>query len=173
MKTRMVAVMQTTLFSEREGYEGLEITCNINVVVAFEDAAAGKYAEAFYEHLKTRLGCDFEFTRYQWSFALLEDRSVRDVAARDAATADIVIIATHGDRELPDYVDDWFQSWIGRNAGPMAMVALFDRPTTSMETREEVRSALARIAQTGGMDFFAEPSNSPDTEFVNRLAERI
>jgi len=52
------------------------------------------------------------------------------------------------------------------------MVALFDRPTASAEVREEVRASLARIAQTGGMDFFAEPEHG-ETEFVNRLAGKI
>ena len=81
--------MQTTVFSEREGNQELRITCNINVVIAFEDAAAGKHAEAFYEHLKERLGAEFEFTRYQWSFALLQDPDVRDAAAHDAAVAEV------------------------------------------------------------------------------------
>ena len=165
--------MQTTVFSEREGNQELRITCNINVVIAFEDAAAGKHAEAFYEHLKERLGAEFEFTRYQWSFVLLQDPDVRDAAAHDAAVADIVIVTTHGDAELPDYVDNWFQAWVGRNAGPMALVALFDRLPVNVETREEVRSGLARIAQTGGMDFFAEPDNSPNTEFIDRLVGKV
>jgi len=162
--------MQTTLLAEHGGEEGLQINCNLNVVIVFEDAAAGNHADSFYEHLTDRLGSDFEFTHYQWSFNLLKDTSVRDVAAHDAAMADIVILATHGDAELPEQVDEWFQAWVGRNAGPMALVALFDRPAACPDTREEVRSSLARIAQCGGMDFFAEPENSPNTEFVNRLA---
>lgn len=165
--------MQTGLFSERIGSEGLQITCTINVVIAFEDAAAGKHAEAFYDHLKERLGTEFEFTRYQWSFALLQDPQVREAAAHDAATADIVIVTTHGDSELPEYVDSWFQAWVGRNAGPMALVGLFDRSPASSQLREDIRSSLARIAQTGGMDFFAEPDNSPNTEFVVRLAGKL
>jgi hypothetical protein len=165
--------MQTTLFCERNGADDLQINCNINVVIAFEDAAAGNHADAFYQHLNSRLGGEFELTRYQWSFNLLEDVNVRDVAAHDAATADIVIIATHGDAELPEHVDAWFQAWVGRNAGPMALVALFDQPALSRESREEVRESLARIAQTGGMDFFAEPDNSANTEFINRLTGRI
>ena len=56
---------------------------------------------------------------------------------------------------------------------PMALVALFDRLPVNVETREEVRSGLARIAQTGGMDFFAEPDNSPNTEFIDRLMGKV
>jgi hypothetical protein len=164
--------MQSSLFTEREGEEGLPITCNVNVVIAFEDATAGKYADHFYDRLKERLGVEFEFTRYQWSFALLQDPGVRDAAAQDAAMADIVIIATHGDSELPEHVDYWFQAWVGRNANPMALVALFDQPAASAEVREEVRSSLARVAQTAGMDFFAEPEHG-ETQFVNRLTGKM
>ena len=165
----IVGAMQTSLRSHRGGDDELQINCNINVVIAFEDPAAGEHAESFYEHLTRRLGTEFGFTRYQWSFSLLKDASVRDAAADDAAMADIVIIATHGDAELPEHVDAWLQAWIGRNTGPMALVALFDQPAHDPETREELRSALSRIAQTGGMDFFAEPDNSSRTEFFNRL----
>jgi len=168
--------MQTTLFSQQDGHEGMEITCNIKVVIAFEDAAAGRHAQGFYDHLKERLGAEFEFTRYQWSFNLLQDALVSDAAAQDAALADIVIIATHGTSELPKHVDRWFQAWVGRNAGPMALVALFDQPSVSAETREEVRASLARIAQTASMDFFAEPPHSPGetkADFINRLAGKI
>src|SRR5687767_4524838 len=160
--------MQTTLFSERQGGEDLAIPCNLSLVIAFEDAEAGKHAQAFYDHLKERLGAEFDFTRYQWSFSLLEDPHVRDAAAHDAATADIVIITTHGDTELPAHVDAWFQTWVGRNASPTALVALFDQPAV----RQEVRSELERIAQTGGMDFFAEPEDSPNhskTQFIRRI----
>ena len=168
--------MQTTVSCQGEGNDAMEIICNINVVVAFEDAPAGKYAQAFYDHVKERLGAEFEFTRYQWSFNLLEDPHVRETAAQDAAMADIVIVVTHGASKLPQHVDSWFQAWVGRNAGPMALVALFDQPAVSPEMRDEVRSSLALIAQTGGMDFFAEPDNSPSqtgTDFINRLAGRI
>jgi hypothetical protein len=167
--------MQAGLYSQREGDEAMEITCNINVVIVFEDAAAGKHAQHFYDHLKDRLGAEFELTRYQWSFNLLEDPHVRDAAAQDATMADIVIIVTHGTSELPEHVDRWLQGWGGRNAGPVALVALFDQPAASSEMREEVRASLARIAQNGGMDFFAQPEDSPSetkTEFINRLAGR-
>jgi hypothetical protein len=168
----MLPTMQSSLFTEHVGDEGLPVTCNVNIVIAFEDAATAKHAEQFYERLKERLGGEFEFTRYQWSFALLQDAAVRDAAAQDAAQADIVIIATHGDLELPEHVDNWFQAWVGRNASPMALVALFDRPAESTEAREDVRAALSRIAQTGGMDFFAEPEHGA-TEFVNRLTGKL
>jgi hypothetical protein len=168
--------MQTTLFSQREGDEEMQITCNINVVIAFEDEVAGRYASAFYEHLNERLGDDFEFIRYQWSFSLLRDEGVRTAAAHDTSAADIVIIATHGDRELPEQVGLWFQQWVGRNAGPMALVALFDCPAVLAEARDKVRSALGHIAQAGGMDFFAEPDSTArgtETDFINRLAGKI
>lgn len=169
----MFLAMQRTLLSERESGERLEITCNLNVVIAFEDSAAGRHAESFYEHLKQRLGDEFDLTRYQWSFSLLRDDCVRETAAHDAATADIIIIATHGAGGLPEHVRTWFQSWIGRNENRMALVALFDQPVTCSATRQEFRSALERVATAGGMDFFAEPDDSPNhsrTDFINRLA---
>ena len=113
------AAMQTTLCSQWDGSSELDITCNLNVVIAFEDVAAGKHAQRFYEYLTERLGADFEFTRYQWNFSLLKDPNVREVAARDAATADIVIVATHGDNDVPDHFKSWIKMWLGRNANPM------------------------------------------------------
>ena len=158
----MFAPMQTTL-SPWESSAELDVTCNLNVVIAFEDVAAGRHAQQFYEHLTKRLGADFEFTRFQWNFNLLKDANVRDVAARDAATADIVIIAAHGDHDLPEHFRSWVQLWLGRNANPMALVALFDRPNCCEITRTLIRSYLNDVARIGGMDFFTEPENTHES----------
>lgn len=167
------AAMQTTLCSQWDGSSELDITCNLNVVIAFEDVAAGKHAQRFYEYLTQRLGADFEFTRYQWNFSLLKDPNVREVAARDAVTADIVIIATHGDADLPEHFRSWIKMWVGRNANPMALVALFDRRVECDITRMLVRSYLNDVARIGGMEFFTEPDNSPnfDPACLERLVE--
>ena len=164
--------MQTTL-SQWDSSAELDVTCNLNVVIAFEDVSAGKHAQRFYEYLSERLGGEFEFTRYQWNFSLLKDANVREVAARDAATADIIIVATHGDHDLPDHFKSWIQLWLGKNANPMALVALFDRPNSCEITRALIRSYLNDVARVGGMEFFAEPDNSPNFEpdnCVDRLA---
>ena len=164
--------MQTTL-SQWDSSAELDVTCNLNVVIAFEDVSAGKHAQRFYEYLSERLGNEFEFTRYQWNFSLLKDANVREVAARDAATADIIIVATHGDHDLPDHFKSWIQLWLGKNANPMALVALFDRPNSCEITRALTRSYLNDVARVGGMEFFAEPDTSPNFEpdnCIDRLA---
>jgi len=158
--------MQTTLCTQWEGSNELEITCNLNVVIAFEDLIAGKHAQRFYEYLMDRLGANFEFTRHQWNFGLLKDPNIREAAAHDAVTADIVIIATHGEGELPEHVESWIKLWVGGNANPTALVILFDRPSRSSESREHVRSHLQEIANAAGMQFFAEPDDSPNFETV-------
>lgn len=151
------------------------VVCNLNVVVVFEDAAAGEHAGTFYNHLKQRLGSNFDLTRFQWSFSLLDEYLVRDVAAHDAASADIVILATHGDADLPEHVRSWFQSWVGRNPNPSALVLLFDQPATCAAARAELRSALQTLAAAGGMDFFGEPDDSRNhsrTDFIHRIVTR-
>ena len=155
--------MQTTLFAQREGSNELEITCNLNVVIAFEDVVAGKHAQRFYEYLTDRLGADFEFTRHQWNFSLVKDPAIREVAARDASSADIVIVAMHGEGSLPEYIKSWIDLWAGKNANPTALVALFDRRAGSTEGRQSVRAYL----HSAGMEFFAEPDNSPNFERID------
>src|SRR5688572_10774023 len=123
---------------------------SVKVVIAYDNLDVAKRAEAVYDRLAQRLQQTFEFQQRLWRFDVLEEESLRAQAVRDAADADIVIVAMKDDKEVPEAVRSWLESLLGRLSGAAALVALLDRPGAS------VQPYLEDVARRGGMDFFAQ-----------------
>ena len=153
--------MQTTLFHFPKDMDELEITRTINVVILFEDIAAGKRAKKIYDCLVLHLK-DFEFDYEVWKFDILENAKLQELAASDAAAADIIIIAMHGDTEFPAHIKAWFDLWVGQNGNPMALVVLYDVYPTETSAPARTRGYLESVAQRGNMDFFVQPDGPAD-----------
>jgi len=130
---------------------------SIKIVIAYENAATARRAEAIYDRLAQRLGDDFDFEQRLWRFDVLEEENLRAEAAKDTADADIVIVATNADNQLPHGVQSWLESSLRQHAGGAALVALLEHPSPP------VQPYLEDVARRGGMDFFAQSSvdNAP------------
>ncbi len=152
--------MQHTLTSPPSGVSDLGTNPTFNVVIAYEDFETGKHAKRTYDFLVETLGRDCEFTSQMWKFDVLGIPKLRQIASADAAAADLVVVSCHGD-ELPDSAKRWIESWVGSPEGPMALVALFDRPTEQPTRTRQVRDYLAALARKGNMEFFAQPDEYP------------
>ncbi|PWU18528.1 MAG: hypothetical protein C5B50_08860 [Verrucomicrobia bacterium] len=136
----------------------LDFSPVFNVVIIYEDFETGKQARRTYDFLVENLGTDCRFENQMWKFDVLRIPKLREMAARDAAAADIIIISGHGGDELPADVKHWVETWQGQSPNAIALVALFDRP------REETRPAreyLANVANRCQMAFFAQPDDWP------------
>jgi hypothetical protein len=133
---------------------------SIKIVVAYDSIATGQRAEAIYQRLAQRLGDNFDFEQRFWRFDVLEEESIRAEAARHAANADILIVATIEDQKLPEGVQHWLESSLQQHSGTAALVALLEHPSAP------VQPYLEGIAQRGGMDFFAQTGDdSPLSAF--------
>lgn len=130
----------------------------INVVTAYEDFATGQRAIETYSNLVLRLGHEFQFRTNMWKFEVLQQPKLLEMAVQDALDAQIIIVSTHGESELPQPVQDWIQMWASRRDGDAcALVALFDCVTPARLEVRSIRSHLSRIALAGQMDFFSQP----------------
>ncbi|MDB6031563.1 MAG: hypothetical protein JWM16_1901 [Verrucomicrobiales bacterium] len=158
-----VCRMQTTLFPFSRSSTELDITSTIQVVIAFEDLAAGKRAKQVYDYLTHRL-TDFEFDHEVWKFSALECPSLTETAARQAAAADIIMLSLHGNKEIPQSVKDWIETWIGQNGNPMALVVLFDRDNQEFQDMNKTRLYLEDVARRGKLDLFMQPQKSVEAE---------
>jgi hypothetical protein len=96
-----------------------------------------------------------------WKFDVLSVPKLREIAAKDAATADIIIVSCRGG-ELPDYVMAWIELWVGAERNhPIALVALFDCPPEDLHQTRATRAYLTGVAKRGDMEFFAQPEEGP------------
>ena len=141
-----------------------------NVVIAYEDFETGKQAKKTYDFLVQNLGHECRFTNQMWKFEVLSIPKLREMAARDAGQADIVLVSCHGD-ELPPEVKAWIELWVAEPNHPLALVALFgDKKSPRIQ---ETRSYLESVAKRGQMEFFAQPDewsgNHRDGAFADIL----
>jgi len=148
--------MQHTLTSPPLGSSDLESSPAFNVVIAYEDFETGKHAKKTYDFLVENLGHDCHFTNQMWKFEVLSIPKLREIAVKDAAMGDIIIISCHGD-ELPPHVKTWIESWLAMPGNPLALVALFDPAQNDPGQSRAARAYLEDVARRGRMEFFAQP----------------
>lgn len=129
-----------------------------NVVIAYEDFETGKQAKKVYDFLVENMGEPCEFANQMWKFDVLRIPKLREMAVRDGAAADIILLSCHGS-DLPAPVKQWIEGWLAAESRPLAIVALFAGPATS--EREQTREYLAEVARRGDMEFFAQPGGEP------------
>jgi hypothetical protein len=150
--------MQHTLNCPSFGASDLETNPTFNVVIAYEDFQTGKYAKRTYDFLVENLGRDCQLANQMWKFEVLRIPKLRDLAVKDAAMADIVLVSCHGGSDLPAEVKHWLEAWLQAPGEPLALVALFDRPR---EHTLPIRSYLASVARRAQTAFFAQPDGWP------------
>lgn len=136
-----------------------ETHSSFNVVVAYEDFETGTHAKRTYDFLVQNLADECHFTNQMWKFDVLSVPRLREIAAKDALMADIIMISSHGVGELPLGVKAWIESWISEPRNASALVALFDGEPG--EHSWPIRNYLAGVATRGRLEFFAQPDDWP------------
>jgi hypothetical protein len=138
-----------------------DVDSSFNVVIAYEDFETGKHGKKTYDFLVQNLGEECRFDNQMWKFDVLAVPKLREMAAKDAVAADIIIISAHGQSELPMEVKSWMELWLSEKTNAIAIVGLFD-----LEAYEDnaARTYLAEVAQRAGIEFFAQPGPWPKQE---------
>lgn len=122
---------------------------NFKVVVAFDNTATSSPALKTCEYVIQQLGNDIQVRRKIVDFNEDSTPKSRAAAARDAAKADMVIVATR-DEKLPDSMQQWLDLWAEqRSTDEGALVALVSGSASG------VRDRLANVARRAHMDFFS------------------
>lgn len=149
--------MQNTPHSRKKktGACAFQKNPTFNVVTVYEDRHMGRQAKETCDRLTRHLGDECQVTNSLWNFNILQDPIAKSFAARDAADADMIIIATREELELPSHVKTWIERWFGEKADhPSALVALLGGSEGGAFGVLPIRSFLQNIADECGMDFF-------------------
>lgn len=161
--------MQHTAFHSPIGSSDLEADPVFNVVIVYEDFAAGKHAKETFDFLVSNLGHQCRFSNQMWKFDVLALPKLREMAAKDALAADIIIISCHGNHNLSSDVKAWINSWLYEQNNAIALVALFSDANPNGES-QHIRAYLAEVASRAQMEFFAQPTPAP-VKYVEGLFE--
>jgi len=126
----------------------------LRVVIVYEYAEAGARAREVLRRVSDRTELGLEMESDAWKFDWLQHPDLRDCAARQAAEADMILLAARDPDHLPDHIRDWIQNWLpSRQGNTAAFIAIFedqDHP----ETPASYRACLVEMAGKGNADFF-------------------
>ena len=139
---------------------GADVGSALSVVVAYEDFERGTHAKTTCDFLAQSLGKGWKISNQMWKFSVLEIEALREMAARDAAAADIIMVSLHCGSALPEPVKHWIEGWAGQARNATALVALFDGPSEAPPGTPDTRAWLAEAARRAGLEFFAQPAGA-------------
>jgi hypothetical protein len=150
--------MQTLRFPPL-GASEKEVNSTLNVVIAYEDLETGKRAIKTYEYILQQLGDQCLFSNQMWKFDVLNVPKLKEIASKDAAAADIIIVSAHEGKPLPAEVIAWTEQWLSYKTQASALVGLFGNESID----KPVRNYLAEVARRAKIEFFCQPGIWPGT----------
>jgi hypothetical protein len=136
----------------------IEPTKDLVVVVACEAAATAPRACELLERIGRSAGVEGRLIYSWWTFAVLASASLRQLAASEAAAADMIMIAAREGPGLPEAVKDWISLCLAsreQHLRPRALVALLESGKKPNGASCGVLSELKQLAELGAVDFFA------------------
>lgn len=131
---------------------------SLNAFILYQDVDAGKRAKETCDLLAENLGWDWRLESELWSFRAMQVPRLREIAAQNAGSADIVVVSCAGGG-LPAAVTAWLGLWAGRPNRAVALVGLF-APGDDFDAQARVHAVLSRAARRGGMKFFSPIENA-------------
>ena len=137
---------------------GSESDPRFKAVILYEDASVEARANAAVDRLVAAFGGSRLAGCQRWTFDVLANPQLRDVASGEAARADLVILSGHDPADLPDLVKNWIWSWLPVRRAPGGAFALtfdvcVDCERGARPTACPVCVALRRAASSSRMDF--------------------
>lgn len=144
---------------------------DFSVVIACADSSTVAPACEVLELIEEILTDEGRLFYQWWNFEVLTVNSLRELAAAEAATADIIIIGLHEGQGLPQEATDWMKQWLGlRKNRPGALVALLDSDLKTTDASQGILAHLKQAAAFGHMDFFATRAKDERDSGVVRWA---
>jgi hypothetical protein len=148
---------------------------DFSVVISFDDSTtaerAGDVLQLLGQNLKKEEGRLFH---QWWNIETMAFTSLRELAAAEAAIADMIILGVHDGRELPETLVSWLNRLVAlRKDRPGALVAILDSDQKKTpDTSEGIISQLKKTAALGQLDFFATRAREGrDAAGIRRASE--
>ncbi len=146
------------------GIELANKTC-FKVVIAYEDYPTGARAKTTYDYLLRAFGRDCEFDHTMWRFDALRIPELRQIAANEAAQADMIILGVWSRSLLPVEVKTWTEQWLQQKSSRLSTLTVLieNHPGGCAKTAASILDYLRDVSQRGQMDFFSQIINAPES----------
>jgi hypothetical protein len=150
----------------------LDTTAAVDVLIAYDDVAAGKHAKELCDRLLRRLGPGYEMRITPWSLAALELPSLAAMAPGDALRPELLIIAVNGEQPLAAAARKWIRRWALRTrAAGGAVVAQLHSILRMGQELAPAYGELQRIVGNFRPGFFPTVAEPVDRELERRIIE--
>jgi len=136
----------------------IEPAKDLVAIVVCEDPVTAPRACALLKRIGRKAGVEGRLIYNWWTFSVLASASLRQLAASEAAEADMVIIAAREGPGLPQEVKDWISLWLATgeyHPRRRALVALLEPDKKRNGVTRGVFSELKSMAEADDVDFFA------------------
>jgi hypothetical protein len=127
----------------------------LKALILYEDMATGVRAQMSLDHLSRQLKRGNGLKTDLWRLEFLQEPLLREMAAVEAATMDIIVLSLHGHCGMPVTAADWMDRWLEHKGNrPYALAVLIDPEVASQGPDNEVFTFMRRIADLGDADLF-------------------
>jgi hypothetical protein len=165
----MLLCMTSSPINQTASFTSLEDKPVFNVAIAYEDFATGQRAHRLIASLARQIGAECEVFHNTWKFDVLRMPRLRQVAADDAAMADMVILALHEDYGVPQQIRAWIEEWLPqKNGKTTALVVLLDTVDELSDSIASTRTYFRDVARRGKMDLFLHTDANEDNVLGQR-----
>jgi hypothetical protein len=127
----------------------------VTVLSAYEDAATATRGVQYCKNLGRYLGSECLITQQVWLFNEFRVSKLAEIAAEEAARADVIVISAHHAVTVPGELRSWIELWLGlRGKTPAVLVALLD--PLARGTPTAIEEYLQEVAQRSGLELIFE-----------------
>jgi hypothetical protein len=108
-----------------------------------------------------------------WDFGFFDDPLLIQIAGREVAAADIIVIAEHGCAELRDNIKAWLSLWVLMHTGrPTGISALHCTEECSRRASPDNLSHLQELGRLGAINLHAFGGSGPVAAELTRVMQR-
>ena len=137
----------------------------LKVVLVYEDFEMGTRGKHLFDLIAKEAGGAGAAQLMVWRFDSFHSAELTRAASRQAAAADVIIVAPRDPSHLPPPVQAWLEQWpLHRQLKPGALVAVFHPSVSSSVNFSDAALLLWRAAGRAQMDFIcrkAGPATHP------------
>lgn len=127
----------------------------LEALLVYEDLSTGLRGRRTLEDVARQLNPEGHFKLNLWNFDLLAQTALLEEATREAASADIVLLSAHGQKELPAPVRVWYQHWLDdQRGGPKAVALSLDCRSRDTAVGGRILDGLRAAARRVGAKVF-------------------
>jgi hypothetical protein len=155
---------------EMRNFGLIETPSSLQVLLLYEDASTALRSKQLIDQIVEHVNMVVSFRLSLCRFDVLDLPVLRQDKVEEVLDSDIVVLAAHGDDDLPLCVRAWLETWLDRNPQqPRAVVMSLDEQTRNSTSANQIQCFLQTSASQAGVEVFAHFGKSNCSELDSAI----